>query len=192
MSGSLPRLWLVRARWCERGTCNRQPAPVVPCSRTLGQEGDTRQAAHPGHGWCAHAGAGRRHVTASLPQSWLVRNTPGRRGGDTRQARCPVAGRFAHSWELHDGEDAPADALAVAKLCTPGREDGRSTGQRDLVVACWRRVWARGWALGRAASPGRCLLAHAGAAGWALDRATRPGCGLLAYAAAGGWALDGA
>ena len=99
-------------------------------------------------------------MTGSSPRSWLVRarrggrrtrdrqlapavagaRTPGGRGY-TRQARCPGRGRFAHSGageELPDDGDAPANALAVARLCTPGREDGRWTGQRALVVACWR------------------------------------------------------
>ena len=100
MTGSSPLSWLVRAHGGGRGTRDRQLTLVVADARTPGREGNTRQAARPGRGWFAHAGAGGGHVTGSSRRSWPVR---ARRGG-----------RGTRDWQL---------AAVVAGSRTPGREE---------------------------------------------------------------------
>ena len=141
MTRCSPLSWLVRAQGGGRGTRHRQLALVVADARTPGREGNTRQAARPGRGWFAHAGAEGGHVTRSSRRSWPVRAR--RAGGGTldRQGAPAVVG----SHTLGRGRSYltaempwPVPWLCVARLCTPGREDGRWTRQRAPVVACWR------------------------------------------------------
>ena len=105
-------------------------------------------------------------MTCSSPPSWLVRAR--RAGGGTldRQGALAVAGSHTGAGEEPpDGRDTPANALAVSRLCTPGREDGRWTGQRALVVVCLR-------------SPGRGVGAGQGSTSRLLPVGARLGGGL--------------
>ena len=99
MTGCSPLSWLVRAHGGGRGTRDRQLALVVADARTPGREGNTRQAACPGRGWFAHAGAGGGHVTGSSRQSWPVRARWGGRGTRDRLLAPVVAGALTRGRE---------------------------------------------------------------------------------------------
>ena len=160
-AGSLPRLWLVRAR--------------------QGGRENTRQARCPGRGRSAHAGAGEEllgggdgpahaiqrspgrggsHRVGGTPRSWRARARRGRRE-DTRHTRCPGCGRSVHA---SAGGMAPdrQHAPVVAGLRTP--EQGRSylaVGTPRPMPYSARRGKVE--VIGRAARPGRGRSTYAAA-----------------------------
>ena len=168
LAGSTPRLWPVCARRARRSTPGRQHAPAVAGMRTPGREGvhqagstprmrplcarrggreDTRQAARPGCGRSANAGArgrtpGRQHAPAQA-----VLRSPGREGGhlagstpqmrpfcarqgereDTLQAARHGSGRSTLAGaggRTPCRQHAPDEAV----LYSPGREGGHLAG----------------------------------------------------------------
>ena len=174
------------------------PQPMSHSARR-GEVEITGLAACPGCGWCAHAGAreelpdggtapadatlrlpgrGGCHPVGCTPWSWLVRARRGRRE-DTRQARRPGRGRFAHSGPRGGGgvtcrsrrpgqrHTAPAGAGRTSRswLVRARQGGGRTRDRQAPRLWLVRTPWGEGGAACGWRRPGRCYTALAGA-GW--------------------------
>ena len=155
---------------------------LIAYSGSRGGVEATGQAARPGRGRCAHAGREGGHLTDKVPWPWPVRTLRGG-GGGTCRWRCPgrcYSALVGVGWQSPGRPYAPvvagartperdgghqAGAPAVAGSRTVGREVGRGTRQRALVVAGWRTP-----------GPGKRYLERGRPADAIVRRPARGGC----------------